>query len=241
MDKIHEDSVARGNPAFTEKKLEQWMIAQVQDRRIEEFKFLSNKEFVDNLIGACDCSTLDAKTSELKIAEKHLKSFLSKNTSFVEKLANISTDVDDDNKGLANHLLDHLFKNMSSKNSRLSPIAKNTYDQQLEDLRENLTKKILAFKDKLSSGKLSALDSDDHLILDLILEIPTKFDDILKSKFTNHDDQFEVDDKIEDFVEKLGKRKSIFEFRKTCIDQAEIYANKAKEIQASPAKSSQGR
>jgi hypothetical protein len=130
---------------------------------------------------------------------------------------------------------------MSSKNSRLSSIAKVTYDQQLEDLKENLTKKILAFKDKLSNGKLSALDSDDHLILDLILEIPTKFDDILKSKFTNHDDQFEVDDKIEDFVEKLGKRKSIFEFRKTCIDQAEIYANKAKEIQASPAKSSQGR
>ena len=241
MKEIHDESVAKGNPAFTEKNLKQWMIAQVQDRRIEEFKLLNNKEFVENLIDAFDCSTLDAKTSELKIAEKHLKSFLSKNTSFVEKLANISTDVDDDNKGLANHLLDHLFKNMSSKNSRLSPIAKNTYDQQLEDLRENLTKKILAFKDKLSSGKLSALDSDDHLILDLILEIPTKFDDILKSKFTNNDDQFEVDDKIEEFVEKLGKRKSIFEFRKTCIDQAEIYANKAKEIQASHAKSSQGR
>ena len=65
---------------------------------------------------------------------------------------------------------------------------------------------------------------------------PTKFDDILKTKFNTTDNQFKVAYKIEDFTEKLGARKSIFEFRETCASQAEVYANKARELGASPAK-----
>ena len=79
---------------------------------------------------------------------------------------------------------------------------------------------------------------DDHLILDLILEIPTQFDDILKRKLVGN--SFEIEGKIEDFTEKLGTRKSIFEFRKTCASQAEVYANKARELKASPAKTGRG-
>jgi hypothetical protein len=154
MNEIHDKSVAEGNPAFTEKNLHQWMIAQVQDRGIEEFKFLNNKEFVDNLIDAFDCSTLDAKTSELKIVKESFQEFLDQNTNFLNNLATFSASEDGDNKGLANHLLDHLFKNMSSKNSSLSSIAKDTHGQQLEDLRENLTQKIDTFRAKLLSGNL---------------------------------------------------------------------------------------
>ncbi len=85
------------------------------------------------------------------------------------------------------------------------------------------------------------MDSDDHLILDLILEIPTNFEDILKTKPGEVVDAFRNNKKIKDFSKALGDRESIFEFRKTCTDQAEIYAKKAKEIQASPAKSSKAR
>ena len=125
---------------------------------------------------------------------------------------------------------------MASKNSSLEEIAKYTYNLQLKDLRENLTTKINEFKKKLLTVELSKFDTeDDHLILDLILEIPTKFDDILKRKLVGN--SFEIEGKIEDFTEKLGTRKSIFAFRKTCASQAEVYANKARELKASPAKS----
>jgi hypothetical protein len=237
MNEIHDESIQNGNPAFTEKNLAQWMKAQVQDRRIEEFKFLNNKEFVDNLIVACDIDPLDAKASELKNVENYLKSFLNANTSFLEKLADISATGDVDNKGLADHLLDYLFAKISSKNSSSDPVAQDTYDQQLQDLRKNLKQKTNEFKEKLSSGKLSTLDTeDDHLILDLILEIPIKFDDILKTKIGKSENAFEDRGKIKAFSRDLGDRESIFEFRETCTEQAEIYAKKAKEIQVSPAK-----
>ena len=128
---------------------------------------------------------------------------------------------------------------MASKNSSLEEIAKYTYNLQLKDLRENLTTKINEFKKKLLTVELSKFDTeDDHLILDLILEIPTQFDDILKRKLEGN--SFEIEDKIEDFTKKLGTRKSIFAFRKTCASQAEVYANKARELEASPANSGRG-
>ena len=237
MERIHDESSKEGNPAFTETNLHNWMRAQLQDRRIEEFNYLENKEFVENLIKAFDDKALDAKASELKIVEESFKKLLNQNTSFLDKLATFSVSTDEnEDKDLANHLLDDLFEKMASKNSSLDKVAKYTYNLQLRDLRENLTTKINEFKERLSTVELSELDTDDdHLILDLILEIPTKFDDILKRKLVGN--SFEIEGKIEDFTEKLGTRKSIFAFRKTCASQAEVYANKARELKASPAKS----
>ena len=236
MERIHDRSSEEGNPAFTEKNLHNWMRAQIQDRKIEEFNYLENKEFVQNLIKAFDDETTDPKKSELGIVKESFKKLLNQNTSFLDKLATFSVSTDEDkDKDLANHLLDDLFKKMASKNSSFGIVAKNLYDEQLKDLRDNLTTKIDAFKIKLSSVELSKLDTvDDHLILDLILEIPIEFDDILKRKLEGN--SFEIEGKIEDFTEKLGTRKSILKFRKTCASQAEVYANKARELGASPAK-----
>lgn len=240
MERIHDVSSKEGNPAFTEKNLHNWMRAQLQDRRIEEFNYLENKEFVENLIEASDDKSSDAKASELKIVKDYLKSFLDENTIFLKNLANISATGDNYNKGLANDLLDHLFTKMSSKNSSFGQVAKDTYDQQLIDLRENLMQKINLFKEKLSNGRLSELDTDDdHLILDLILEIPTKFDDILKAK--SEGNRLETQPKIKSFTISLGSRESIFEFRKTCSEQADQYREIARELGASPAKSGPAR
>lgn len=237
MERIHDESSQEVNPAFTEKNLYNWMRAQLQDKRIEEFNYLENKEFAESLIKAFDDETTDPKKSEFGIVKESFKKLLNQNTIFLDKLAKFSVSTDEnEDKDLANHLLDDLFKKMASKNSSFGIVAKNLYDEQLKDLRENLTTKINEFKEKLSIVELSKLDTvDDHLILDLILEIPTKFDDILKTKLRGN--SFEIEDKIEDFTKKLGARKSIFDFRKTCASQAEVYANKARELGSSPAKS----
>ena len=80
---------------------------------------------------------------------------------------------------------------------------------------------------------------DDHLILDLILEIPTQFDDILKRKLVGN--SFEIQPKIRSFTENLGSRESIFEFRKTCSEQADQYREIARKLRALPAKSGPAR
>ena len=247
MERIRDESSKEGNPAFTEKNLHNWMRAQLQDRRIEEFNYLENKEFVENLIKASDDKSSDAKASELKIVEDYLKSFLNQNTSFLDKLATFSVSTDENevkdkvkDKDLANHLLDDLFEKMASKNSSFGIVAQDTYNGQLQNLRENLMQKINLFKEKLSSGKLSDLETDDdHLILDLILEIPTQFDDILKRKLVGN--SFEIQPKIRSFTENLGSRESIFEFRKTCSEQADQYREIARKLRASPAKSGPAR
>ena len=69
--------------------------------------------------------------------------------------------------------------------------------------------------------------------MDLILAIPSQeaIKDVLgsKSKETN---KFKLNKETRNFIESLGSRDSIFEFRKTCKEQVSQYQERANKIEA---------
>ena len=178
MDKVYEAGLAKETLAFSEKNLKDWLDKQCHEKSVKEFKYSDNENFVKNLIdefkGIQDSATYSSGIkSESEKLEENLKEFLQENTKFLIKLGNTIVAVDDENKALANHLMDDLFQKMSPKNSnQKDPLTKNYQSEKLTELRDDFQLKIQAFLEKLSDTrlpnyKLPEFDADDHLILEL--------------------------------------------------------------------------
>jgi hypothetical protein len=239
IEKIHDDSLASETLIFSEENLEDWLKNQIQDRRLKEFKFLNNKEFIETLIDAFDQSqTSDSsskeKALELKKIEKHLRRFLQENVDFLDKLTKTASGSQEDHKtDLAKYLLDNLFEKMLSQTSDKITLDKN---QKLQELRDNFAEKIQTFGEKLSDSKILKLDIDEHLIIELISKIPTKIDNILQAKNSIEENPFEANKKMRAIEKSLGVRDSIFEFREVCFDQARYYSKSIKKLEELQAK-----
>jgi hypothetical protein len=250
MEKVHDDALLSETLAFNEKDLFEWLNYQAQDRRIQEFKYVNNEEFIKKLIDVLNASKTDKifsdkKLLELQNIEKHLKNFLQKNTNFLIKLEATRVSGDSENKDLAEYLLNNLFEKMLSEKFDLTESVKDIKIQKLKELQTNFGEKIQEFCKKLSNEELSnsqilKLNAKDYLILELILKIPTKIDDILKTKPTEKN-PFEYSYIIKEFDEFLGKRKSITDFRDLCSKCADIYCAKAKDLKDLQVKTSASR
>ena len=88
---------------------------------------------------------------------------------------------------------------------------------------------------RLPNYKLPEFDADDHLILELILKIPTNIDDILKIKLREKDPEKDRENqkKIKQFSKSFEVRQSITEFREICLNYSENYSEKARDIRES--------
>jgi hypothetical protein len=247
---------------LTKENLNAWLKCQFQDRRIKNFRFRENEEFIINLIKSLDIEPSDSKAKELTETRIDLQDFLKPNAIFLQNLVEIVNQVDHENKRLADYLFEHLIAKITPPATEVDQHTNLVNTDKLckiEELKKNFNDKITKFIDELDSNiKPDFLDDPYHqLIVELILEIPIDLQDFLKSKL-NQDladkkvvniRASAVSGKISNFIKSLesqdpnDQRKSIVEFRETCLEQSQIYSQKARELRElrSPAKTSASR
>ena len=243
---------------FTETNLKKWLECQAQIRRTRDFKFRSNKEFISKLIKSFDVSANDQKFSEIGLIKDDLGDFLKPNAIFLQNLVKIVNQVDHENKGIADHLFEHLIAKITPltdpSDQDFSVVFADKIEKILE-LKVNFADKITKFITQLSSNITSDFLDDPHhqLILELILEIPDNIEDILRPKLSQDFVEQGVNYRASDLSKKISKfikslepqdsecqRQTIIQFRETCLEQSQIYSQKARELRElrSPAKTS---
>lgn len=254
------DELVKINPdIFTKENLNAYLKCQFQDRRIKNFRFRENEEFISNLIKSLDVKPSDPKAEELEGTRTDLKDFLKPNAIFLENLVKIVNQDGHENKGLADYLFEHLIAKITPSPTEVDQhtgLANADKLEKIEELKKDFNKKINEFINKINSSiKPDFLDDPHHqLIFELILEIPIDLQDFLKSKLNQDlaDNKgveiraSAVSRKISNFIKSLesqdpdDQRKSIVEFREICLEQSQIYSQKARELREliSPAKTS---
>ena len=253
------DKLAEEKPdIFTKENLNAYLKCQFQDRRIKNFKFRENEEFISSLIKSLDVKPSDPKAEELEGTRTDLKDFLKPNAIFLKNLVIIVNQDGHENKGLADYLFEHLIAKITPSATEIDQhtgLANTDKLDKINELKTNFNKKITKFIEQINSNiKSDFLDDPHHqLIFELILEIPIDLQDFLKPKL-NQDLLAQgvqirasaVSRKISNFIKSLesqdpnDQRKSIVEFREICLEQSQIYSQKARELREliSPAKTS---
>ena len=211
-----------------------------------------------SLIKSLDVKPSDPKAEELEGTRTDLKDFLKPNAIFLKNLVIIVNQDGHENKGLADYLFEHLIAKITPSATEIDQhtgLANTDKLDKINELKTNFNKKITKFIEQINSNiKPDFLDDPHHqLIFELILEIPIDLQDFLKPKL-NQDllaqgvqiRASDVSKKISNFIKSLesqdpnDQRKSIVEFREICLEQSQIYSQKARELRElrSPAKTS---
>jgi hypothetical protein len=253
------DELVETNPdIFTKENLNAWLKCQFQDRRIKNFRFRENEEFIISLVKSFDVRPTDPKARELKETKIDLQNFLKPNAIFLQNLVRIVNQDGHENNKLASDLFDFLIAKITPPATEVdqhTDLVNTDKLDKIEELKKDFNNKITKFIDEIHSNiKPDFLDDPHHqLILELILEIPDNIEDILRPKlsqdFVEQGVSFRASDlskKISKFIKSLEpqdsecQRQTIIQFRETCLEQSQIYSQKARELRElrSPAKTS---
>ncbi len=246
---------------FTKENLNAWLKCQFQDRRIKNFRFRENEEFIISLVKSFDVRPTDPKARELKETKIDLQDFLKPNAIFLQNLVRIVNQDGHENNKLASDLFDFLIAKITPPATEVdqhTDLVNTDKLDKIEELKKDFNNKITKFIDQIKSDiKPDFLDDPySKLIFELILEIPDNIEDILRPKlsqdFVEQGVSFRASDlskKISKFIKSLEpqdsecQRQTIIQFRETCLDQSQIYSQKARELRElrSPAKTSASR
>ena len=243
-----DELVVKNPDIFTKENLNAYLKCQFQDRRMKKFKYRENEEFISNLIKSFNVQKTDLKAEELEATRTDLKDFLKPNAIFLKNLVEITNQDRHENNKLANYLFDFLIAKITPSPTEVdqhTDLVNTDKLEKIEELKKDFNKKINEFIDKINSSIKPDFLDDPHnkLIFELILEIPIDLQDFLKLKL-NQDLAGQgveirasaVDRKITNFIKSLesqdpnDQRKSIVEFRGTCLEQSQIYSQKAREL-----------
>jgi hypothetical protein len=133
---------------LTKENLNAWLKCQFQDRRIKNFRFRENEEFIIRLIKNLDIKPSDSKAKELTETRTDLQDFLKPNAIFLKNLVRIVNQDDHENKRLANYLFEHLIAKITppaTEADHHTGLVNTDKLEKIEELKKDFNNKITKF------------------------------------------------------------------------------------------------